>query len=314
MRTNRYRFGRIIAAGTFFAIVTVGQTDATFDARDMFYSAADMMGGGKKQGSAGTQTSQSQPQHSSGKPKGQGNPPVSRPQPELARSRPVPKDPEAHFQLVSQQQVELPLGLRYSLLKKTPGGLVEVKPDSVFHSGEMIRITVMGNQKGYLYVISRGSSGVWTPLFPHPDSSQKSNEIVAGRKYQIPGGDREYFQFENPAGAEKLFVLLSKKPVDDLDALILSLTPASAPEKTEPAEQTKPAKLPMIEASNRINDEFVAGLRDEVQARDLVFTRTDAEPPAASNEPQEKAVYVVNKNSDPRSNARVVVDLTLNHQ
>jgi hypothetical protein len=69
----------------------------------------------------------------------------------------------------------------------------------------------------------------------------------------------------------------------------------------------------VLEASNRLDDRVVDGLRNQVLARDLVFTRTGDEP-AAANDEGEKAVYVVNQNSAGRSDSRVVVDLTLRHQ
>jgi len=232
-------------------------------------------------------------------------------QPEVAKRRPVPQNAEAHFQTVAQK-ASLPLGVRYSILKKSDAGLAEVKPDAVFHSGDRIRISVMGNQKGYLYVIARGSSGVWTPLFPHPDSSERQNEIVPGRKYQVPGGPGEYFLFDQQAGGEKVFILLSKTPVTDLDALILSLKPGSRPAALAPPE----AQPTQLEARNRLNDGLVDHLRNEVQARDLVFTRTDTGPDEAeaAGAPEEKAVYVVNQNSAGKADSRVVVDLTLSHK
>ena len=282
----RNKLGRIAVITAYTAAFAAAQT---IDARDMFYSAADMVGGNTQRPPANTN-----------------NEPVKPPPPPVVRHKPVPKDPEAHFQTVSHT-ADLALGLRYSILRKADSGLSEVRPGTVFHSGDKIRVSVMGNQKGYLYVIARGSSGVWTPLFPHPDSSQQHNEIVAGRKYQVPSGDGEYFLFDNQAGSEKLFVLLSKTPVDDLDTLILGLTPDG---QSKPPEPSRP---PLLEARKRADDQMVDRLRAAVQERDLVFTRADSEP-AAGDEPREKAVYVVNKNSDARSNARVVVDLTLNHQ
>ena len=304
MQNSSHRLG-ILVGSVVVAMFAVGQqtqTGAPVNARDMFYSAADMLGTKKAAPQSRTTRPTKPPQSKATQP--------TEPAPELAGQRPVPQDPEAHFQTVSLQST-LPLGLRYSILKRTDAGLIEVKPDSVFHSGDRIRISVMGNQKGYLYVVSRGSSGVWTPLFPHSESSERQNEIIPGRKYQVPGGEREFFLFDQQAGAEKLFILLSKTPVNDLDAFILSLNPASAP----PASAPPPApKTQMLETRNRLDDQLVAQLRSTVLTRDLVFTRTDTEPAAAAGDTEEKAVYVVNQNSAGRSDSRVVVDLTLNHQ
>lgn len=265
-----------------------GQEVPEMNARDMFYSAADMLG--KKQSPTQPPPKKSSTKTTStptGKPK---------PQPELAHVA-VPKNPEAYFQQAAAQK-DLPLGIRYSIMKKTAEGLVEVKPDSVFHAGDRIRISAMGNQKSYLYVVARGTSGLWSPLFPNEKSTQQQNEIVPGRKYQVPGGEDEYFEFDRQAGNEKVFILLSRQPVKDLDSLILSLT------------NEKSAAVSMT-ADSRINDQLVDRLRSEIGSRDLVFTRADKEP----KESQEQAVYVVNNaKTAQQSESRVVVDLTLNHQ
>ena len=74
--------------------------------------------------------------------KEQAKPPLKPPiQPPIARHRPVPKDPEAHFQMVSHSP-ELALGLRYSILRKTESDpdlvagmsvcFTSASPDSVF--------------------------------------------------------------------------------------------------------------------------------------------------------------------------------------
>ena len=278
-----------------------GAQEPEINARDVFYSAADMMGPARRP--AATVLPQKMP------PKKPASSTVSvkKPGPQSPAAQHVmavvvPKDPENHFLQVSNES--RPLGLRYSILKQTGGSLAEVTPDTVFKAGDAIRLSVMSNQKGYLYVISRGSSGIWTPLFPHPESSQKSNEIVAGRKYQVPGGDREFFTFDERSGKEQIFILLAQQPVEDLDTLISSI---SSPPANPPA--TSPAMPAVLKADNRLNDSVIDRLRGEMQTRDLVFTKVDKE--AAS---PETAVYVVKPSAGPGAKNRVMVDLALNHQ
>ncbi len=271
----------------------------------MFYTASDMLkptAGRKPQNTQadGASKPEQTPPPQSGNPTKKA--PV-RPQPELALA--IPKDPEAYFETVSQN-AELPnLGLRYSLLKQTRGQMVEVSPSSVFRSGDRIRISVMGNQKGFLYVVGRGSSGIWNTLFPHPASPEKSNDIVPGRNYQVPGGRNEFITFDSRVGEEKIFIMLSKTPVNDLESLIQALSGA---ESSSPA---KPDRK-LMEARVRVNDQIIERLRQGVLSRDLVFSRPETQP--ASAEPSEEAVYVVNMKSAEGSNSRVVVDLSLNHQ
>lgn len=213
------------------------------------------------------------------------------------------KQSENYFQTVSLHEQEQPaLGLRYTFLKKSGDQYLEVRPNSVFHSGDYIRVGVMANQKGYLYMITRLSTGVWETLFPHPDSSNQQNTVVAGRYYMVPGGRGEAFQFDNTPGSERVVIILSKVPVSDIDSLIPS---EGAPKK--PA-----APLQVLQARNHIDDRMIDQLLAGVQSRDLVFTKTD-DTTKTPDQPKEEAVYVVNTaTADP--GARVVVDITLKHQ
>ena len=273
-----------------------GAQEPEMNARDVFYSAADMMG------PVGRPPAVVPPKKPGASPVAVKKPGPKAPAAQHVVAVAVPQDPESHFLKVGNDP--RPLGLRYSILKETRGSLAEVSPDAVFKAGDKIRLTVMSNQKGFLYVISRGTSGIWTPLFPHPKSSQKSNEIVAGRQYQVPGGDREYFEFEGQAGKEQIFILLAQEPVEDLDTLISTI---SSPPANPPA--TSPAMPAVLTADSRLNDAALDRYRGEMQARDLVFTRVDKDAAA-----EETAVYVVKPSAGPGAKNRVVVDLALTHQ
>lgn len=198
----------------------------------------------------------------------------------------------------------VPLGVRYSLLRlRTAGVYDEVDTDTVFHSGDRIRVRVEPNDNAYLYVVMRGSSGSWRVLFPSPEIDDGNNRVRRGHAYDTPPGGR--FTFDQTPGEERLFLVLSRQPEESLENLIynLSAKPASAPE--QPARQPKRMML----ASAVINDDLVSNLRDKVYARDLVFEKVDDNSPG---ETKEKAVYVVNPSRDP--DARLVVDLKLHHQ
>jgi len=253
------------------------------NARDAFFSAADMLGPARK----------APANPAPAKPKPQNTPTPAKPKPPrrepnadpLAARRKAAENPENHFRETSHE-VRLP-ALRYSVLKQTPQGDVEVPVDTVFHDGDRIRVRVLANQNSYLYLVARGSSGAWSPLFPHPESTAKSNEIIAGRKYEAPGGDGEYFTFDSKSGEERLIILLTPQPVGDMDDMILKMAnPAGG--------QQMSAQL----------DERWTELRGELQARDLVFTRVKA-----SGAEKENAEYV----AAPSGN-KVLVELPLKHQ
>ena len=49
-----------------------------------------------------------------------------------------------------------PLGLKYTILKQSGDDMVEVPPDTVFHAGDRVQLSVQTNGPGYLYIILRG--------------------------------------------------------------------------------------------------------------------------------------------------------------
>ncbi len=202
-----------------------------------------------------------------------------------------------------------PLGLRYSLLRRSDSGRYdEVDTGTTFHSGDKIKVVAKGNDAGYLYVISRGPSGTWVVQFPSADIDGGNNRIAKDQDYTVPSGGR--FNFTDQAGEEKLFMVFSRKPAQDLEKLIYSLGNPKAPAPVSGDAAEAPAKV-MLLATNRnpIEDPFVNRLRSQLVARDLVFEKVDDDTPG---DRKEKAVYVATP--DRTVNARVVIDLTLKHQ
>ncbi len=184
--------------------------------------------------------------------------------------------------------VHAPLGLRYAVLKKLEDGTYqEISPEAVFHAGDQIRLSLMSNQEGFLYVIEQGSSGRWVPLYPASDSSGDGNRLVPGKEYIVPGTGA--WRFTGEPGQEKLFVMLSRTPETNLDETISALK----------------------NHQDGLNDQVVAQLRNEVQSRDLVFTSGDDDKASGSSD---KASYVVNKATSQTPDPHVVVDVVLSHK
>jgi hypothetical protein len=193
----------------------------------------------------------------------------------------------------------IPLGLRYAMLKRdASGNYIEVDPDTTFRSGDRIRIQVDANTSGYLYVVTQGSSGNWTLLFPSKEVAGGSNHVQKGESRQIPPGDRGQFVFDEQSGAEKLFIVLSRQPEPDLDKLIYAVG------------GSKGASDHPLVAQATLNDNVVNRLR-QVASRDLVFEKVDSASSETSGK-TENAVYVANPSKAP--DARLVTDLVLNHK
>ena len=231
--------------------------------------------------------------------------------PEPAPPRPTP-NPQRENSPLEPTPISLrePLGLRYSILKEVSGsGTAEVDSATVFRSGDRIRLTVATTETAYAYVVSQGSSGKWRVLFPSPQIGSGSNLIPGGVIYPIPAA--HWFAFDEQVGEERLFVMISRTPVKDLDGLIYQL-------KESGVEPPAPGRNegPVLMAANipPVDDSVISRLREGVYARDLVFEKVDDSPPAEAVQPvrAEKAVYVVNKTG--ANNSRVVADIKLQHR
>jgi hypothetical protein len=183
-----------------------------------------------------------------------------------------------------------------------------VDAGTTFHSGDKIKVAVKANDPGYLYVISRGPTGTWVVQFPSAEIDGGNNQIARDQEYTVPSGGR--FNFTDQPGEEKLFIVFSRKPAQDLEKLIYSLGNAKAPAPVANEAPEPPAKILTMAGNRRpIEDPFVNKLRSELVSRDLVFEKVDDDTPG---DRKEKAVYVASP--DRTANARVVIDLTLKHQ
>jgi hypothetical protein len=226
---------------------------------------------------------------------------------EIARS----DNQDAGVQVISASQTapmpsngQPPLGLRINVLRyNADGSTTEVLPDTVFHSGDRIRLSVEPNAKGYLYIANQGTSGTWKAMFPSPEIEDGDNRAEAMRPYAIPPGNH-VFTFDATAGKENLFVVFSRQPVPDFEELIYSLKsgkPASGPNAPLRSEKT-------LVATANIGDKTIDRLRS-ASGRDLIIETVNPSTPGPK---QETAVYVVNPTGS--ADSRVVADIKLVHQ
>jgi hypothetical protein len=191
---------------------------------------------------------------------------------------------------------------------------MEVAPDTNFQPGDRLRLSLQFSDNGYLYIINRGSSGTWTQLFPSPDLPNATNAVVPGVTYSVPQ-DRN-FVVSNPAGEEKLFVILSRTPELDIQSLTMDMSRResgrSSPQAPAKQEPSVPAHqpLPTTVAENLppINDAMVDRMRN-VYARDLIIEKVDEQTPGAR---KENAVYAVNPGDG--NDTRVVLDAQIKHK
>jgi hypothetical protein len=298
----------VVTAGTMLytaAAIAQDTTKTRFTPRELFYMAAPEKSPQKAKAKAAPPKVQpanppSTPQTSTAQTKGT-RPPVVASQggavvvPAALQTAPAPASGPA-------------LGLKYSILKNVGGKMEEVAPDTVFRARDGIQLKVETNVPGYLYVVNRGSSGTWKPMFPAPEIAGGDNRVQGWREYVLPGGNHNMV-FDQQPGIENLFIVFSLVPVPDFEELIYSLqgektTPAAQPASPRPARDKQLIALAKVS----IDDATVGRLRT-TYSRDLIIEKVSLEPPG---EMKQTAVYVVNPTGSPDS--RLVADLKLVHQ
>ena len=155
-------------------------------------------------------------------------------------------------------------GIRYRVLQRGPTGeAVEVDPDATFRSGDRIRFSFEPNVDGFLYVVQRGSTGLWSVLLPHPLINDGGNAVKEFEEVAIP--PEGWFRFDDNPGTEQVFVYLSREPIKSL-----------------------PGGTGRVDRPHSADDHTVSILAGSVRSRDLVFEKED------TPEGTEQASYVVN--------------------
>ena len=203
-----------------------------------------------------------------------------------------------------------PLGLRYTILQKSGDEMQEVAPDTVFHSGDKIQVSIQTNGPGYLYVILRGTSGTWKPLFPSPEIEDGNNHVDGWNAKVLPPKRR--WAFDEQTGIEHLFIVFSRTPEEGLEKMIYSLQDgATAKPAAEKAVEKPPQKKYLMTASVDIPDSAVGRMR-ETYTRDLIIEKVDDQTPEDKSNKKENAVYVVNPSGS--ADSRVVAEVKLVHQ
>jgi hypothetical protein len=104
------------------------------------------------------------------------------------------------------------LTLQWRILKhKIYDQFEEVHPQTVFKTGDQIKIGVTVNQSGYLYMISqvRGQDGFI--LFPDSRFKYQENSVEKDKEYIAP--PEHVFMFEEDTGQEVIVIIYSRDKI-----------------------------------------------------------------------------------------------------
>ena len=202
------------------------------------------------------------------------------------------------------------LAVRYNVLECDEDGkpVREVDPDTVFRSGQKVRVRFAPSRSGYLYVFARQSSGEWVPLLPSLMFPEEPNAVKARSNKLVPEAPGLTFEFSGPAGEERLLLVVSESN-EDLYELNNLIRGKQAIEKEQPTAKplpTNPNQTPEVILANHVS-QSVEQLANEMTGRDLKVTRV-AKP--EGNEPPH-SVYVAQA-AGPSD--RYILEIRLKHK
>jgi hypothetical protein len=102
-------------------------------------------------------------------------------------------------------------GAKVTIERLRDGKLKFVSPKSTFLSGDKIRLRFATNFDGYVRILSIGSSGKVSLLFPYQGANDR---ITPSGDFQVPNNN-DWIVFDDTPGTEMLSVILSAKPFGD---------------------------------------------------------------------------------------------------
>ena len=139
----------------------------------------------------------------------------------------------------------LPVGAAYFVrLKNHNGSTEDALATRVFATGDKFQLGLKVNRPSYVYIFNEDPNGRITMLHPRPG---RTAAVDAMGTVFLPA--QGAFQFEGPAGLEKLLVLMSEDEVFQPDAALQKITPDLVTRAVSPlpapSAQIQPAVAPL---------------------------------------------------------------------
>lgn len=162
--------------------------------------------------------------------------------------------------------------IRIELLRE--GRRQFVPLDTVFRSGDKVKLHFEVNFPAYVEIYNHGSSGAMERLFPYQGSNARVKVTSA---YVVPSSATEWFEFDNTPGTEKLTFIFSQAQI----------RPAVKTQRPQPPKRPGVAVNPgsqsagdeTQEAINDLNSRALEEGRDlkRVQVKDEHYVFCDAQ-------------------------------------
>ena len=191
------------------------------------------------------------------------------------------------------------LGVKFWIALKRGETLQDVQTTETFRSGDAFKLRFESNMDGFAYVFQEGTTGRRSLLFPLPQDAG-ANRVAKFATVAVPPGTA-YFQFDQNPGMEKVYLIVSRRPVADIES-ILRGTPGASNPPVMPPKVSRPAEISAEE--NAVLSQLLSrGLKRT--ERDVIY-HPETTPAGA------QATYAVDTGDD---NAEpIVLKLDLDHK
>jgi serine/threonine protein kinase len=104
--------------------------------------------------------------------------------------------------------------MKVSLIRRDKRGNEEVvSPETRFYNGDGVRVRIQSDQNGFLYILSRGSSGKVSMLYPDRRIQGGNNRIVKEQVVSIPT-DRGWYTLNNAPGTEVIYLVFAENKTE----------------------------------------------------------------------------------------------------
>jgi serine/threonine protein kinase len=104
--------------------------------------------------------------------------------------------------------------MKVSLIRRDKRGNEEtVSPETRFYNNDGVRIRIQADQNGFLYILSRGSSGKVSMLYPDRRIQGGNNQIVKEQVVSIPTG-AGWIKFDNKTGTELIYLVFTENKTE----------------------------------------------------------------------------------------------------
>jgi len=111
-----------------------------------------------------------------------------------------------------------PIALEFTFLTSRAGQIYEINSNDNLYDGDRIFITIKPSQACYVYMVNQDAAGTINILFPQKLPS--IHALTKQKEYYIPEKG-EKFQLDAVVGQEHFYLIASKKPLNDLEKLML---------------------------------------------------------------------------------------------